>query len=398
MAEENPSTMNLDLNLGPMDNSSGGQPGSESYRNAVMNLEGWFNGPAHRASEVARSRHQRWRSLRRQVRIPPETQNLALESIDGNEEQNGEGSVAAEERPPETAKVCENGDGYVEDDLLVKKDDSGKSNGDEGSFFDCNICFDSAKDPVVTCCGHLFCWPCLYQWLRHHSDANECPVCKGEVTVKSVTPIYGRGNNNIREPNVDSSVKIPLRPPAQQVDSWRQAIQRAALSIPMDEMIRRLGSSFDLDRELAEIQSQNSSNHQESPERSNLLLNRILTSRGIRRERTPPVLNDNLLNSMEGGPHRFPSMLRRRPSSLQAVMNSVENLAAERLVESYFHGNAVERTQELPLPFDDRDSISSIAAVIHSESQTVDNAVEIDSRISDMDSGDSPAPRRRRLN
>lgn len=31
--------------------------------------------------------------------------------------------------------------------------------------FDCNICFDSARDPVVTQCGHLYCWPCLHQVL-----------------------------------------------------------------------------------------------------------------------------------------------------------------------------------------------------------------------------------------
>src|SRR5271168_5029916 len=29
--------------------------------------------------------------------------------------------------------------------------------------FDCNICFDVARDPVVTQCGHLYCWPCLHQ-------------------------------------------------------------------------------------------------------------------------------------------------------------------------------------------------------------------------------------------
>ena len=29
--------------------------------------------------------------------------------------------------------------------------------------FECNICFDAAKDPVVTQCGHLYCWSCLHQ-------------------------------------------------------------------------------------------------------------------------------------------------------------------------------------------------------------------------------------------
>nr|GMC46832.1 disease resistance protein At4g27190-like [Ipomoea batatas] len=77
-------------------------------------------------------------------------------------------------------------------------------------------------------------------------DAKECPVCKGEVTMKNVTPIYGRGGS-ARETEEDSALKVPHRPQARRVESWRQTIQRAAaFTIPMEEMIRRLGSRFDL--------------------------------------------------------------------------------------------------------------------------------------------------------
>lgn len=429
MADENTGTMNLDLNLGPVDNSSDdSEPASGSYPNVAINLEDWLDNPVQQVREVVRNRNHRWRSLWRQLPFPPETRNLALELIGGDAPQTGEGSVASEDRPAEMAnKACENCTGFVEDDDLGKKKDGEKNNGDEGSFFDCNICLDLAKDPVVTCCGHLFCWPCLYRWLHHHSDAKECPVCKGEVTTKNVTPIYGRGNN-AKEPDSDSSLKIPLRPPARRVESWRQAIQRTAFTIPMEEMIRRLGSTFDLSRELSQIQSRNSDGARESPERSNTLLNRILTSRAMRRERAPPVPSDDVIDLTEMSPpnyeardnnRRLSSLLLRRSNShraaslsnLASAINSAESLAA---VESYFHINPVERNQELPPPFDDRDSVSSIAAVIHSESQTVDNAIEIDStvslstsssrrrndasRVSDVDSGDSRAPRRRRLN
>lgn len=34
---------------------------------------------------------------------------------------------------------------------------------DEGGSYDCNVCYDTAREPVVTLCGHLYCWPCLYR-------------------------------------------------------------------------------------------------------------------------------------------------------------------------------------------------------------------------------------------
>ena len=31
------------------------------------------------------------------------------------------------------------------------------------SSFECNICYEIAREPVVTVCGHLYCWPCIYR-------------------------------------------------------------------------------------------------------------------------------------------------------------------------------------------------------------------------------------------
>ncbi|EWC77688.1 hypothetical protein C923_01631 [Plasmodium falciparum UGT5.1] len=59
--------------------------------------------------------------------------------------------------------------------------------------FECNICFDDVRDPVVTKCGHLFCWLCLSAWIKKNND---CPVCKAEVSKENVIPLYGRGKNS----------------------------------------------------------------------------------------------------------------------------------------------------------------------------------------------------------
>jgi E3 ubiquitin-protein ligase RNF5 len=107
-----------------------------------------------------------------------------------------------------------------------KKDNAEDGYGDDGGFFDCKICLDLAKDPVVTCCGHLFCWPCIYRWLYLSSSrtrTKECPVCKGEVSDKDVIPIYGSGNNdevrNRDEGSSSGARQIPRRPNARRV--WR---------------------------------------------------------------------------------------------------------------------------------------------------------------------------------
>ncbi|XP_039142099.1 uncharacterized protein LOC120279277 [Dioscorea cayenensis subsp. rotundata] len=106
-----------------------------------------------------------------------------------------------------------------------EEDSEDKSKG--AANFECNICLELAKEPVVTSCGHLFCWPCLYQWLHLHSEHKECPVCKGEVTESNMTPIYGRGSSEAGQESKHGEdgqhgLKIPPRPRGNRLESFRQ--------------------------------------------------------------------------------------------------------------------------------------------------------------------------------
>ncbi|XP_078437166.1 RING/U-box superfamily protein [Wolffia australiana] len=94
---------------------------------------------------------------------------------------------------------------------------SGASNPDAGDF-ECNICFELAQDPIITLCGHLFCWPCLYKWLHVHARAPECPVCKAMVQEDKLVPLYGRGKSS-SDPR---SKSIPHRPAGQRPDTAPQ--------------------------------------------------------------------------------------------------------------------------------------------------------------------------------
>ncbi|KAF8689244.1 hypothetical protein HU200_042035 [Digitaria exilis] len=99
-------------------------------------------------------------------------------------------------------------------------DDKGSRN---AANFECNVCFDMAAEPVVTKCGHLFCWECLYQWLHVHSNHRECPVCKGQVADDAIIPIYGRGGSAASVDNV------PPRPSGARVESSRQQLELPSL-------------------------------------------------------------------------------------------------------------------------------------------------------------------------
>lgn len=90
--------------------------------------------------------------------------------------------------------------------------------------FDCNICLDFANDPVVTLCGHLYCWPCIYKWFHIQSaslasdEPPQCPACKAAISHTTVVPLYGRGKTPPKpEPQGKApylGMIIPPRPPA----------------------------------------------------------------------------------------------------------------------------------------------------------------------------------------
>ncbi|GMI79783.1 RING membrane-anchor 1 [Hibiscus trionum] len=105
---------------------------------------------------------------------------------------------------------------------LEKWRDSPVSDDNPTRGFDCNICLDSVQDPVVTLCGHLYCWPCIYKWLHfdtisaENQDRNQhqCPVCKAEVSVATLIPLYGRGVTT-KKPRAETprfGIDIPKRP------------------------------------------------------------------------------------------------------------------------------------------------------------------------------------------
>lgn len=47
----------------------------------------------------------------------------------------------------------------------------------------CVLCLEERKQTSATLCGHLFCWPCILDWL---DQKEECPVCREHISKSSV--------------------------------------------------------------------------------------------------------------------------------------------------------------------------------------------------------------------
>merc|ERR1711992_11812 len=93
----------------------------------------------------------------------------------------------------------------------VKNEEKTHDENTSSRAFECNICLDTASDAVISMCGHLFCWPCLHQWLETRPQRQICPVCKAGIGRDKVIPLYGRdgGQKDPREK------PIPPRPRGQ---------------------------------------------------------------------------------------------------------------------------------------------------------------------------------------
>ncbi|XP_059311498.1 uncharacterized protein LOC132063086 [Lycium ferocissimum] len=239
--------MDLDLNQEPLDPSSGSTLGLGSLLSDLETAHSRIEERIRQLEAVtarALQRH-RWR----QARTTSDNGNISVDgAVNVDSEMQGQNRASSLNNVERTIGCKRDSSHLVakalEMDVVVNKVDD-----DGGSFFDCNICLEMAKEPVLTCCGHLYCWPCFYQLPYVDSTTKECPACKGEVADANVTPIYGNGDGeSITE--LESGLKIPPRPKARRIESVRQQRVTQGLShIPVAEALRRIRTSIGLQQD-----------------------------------------------------------------------------------------------------------------------------------------------------
>lgn len=138
----------------------------------------------------------------------------------------------SQETVPQNAFIKENEaslDKWKSSSEVVDESENSPSSG-----FDCNICLDYVQDPVVTLCGHLYCWPCIYKWIHHQNSSSEtpnkhpqCPVCKNDISQKTLVPLYGRGQTT-KPQSDEKAFVIPRRPPSPSCGAYTVPTQQLA--------------------------------------------------------------------------------------------------------------------------------------------------------------------------
>ncbi|BFU19182.1 zinc finger domain containing protein [Entamoeba histolytica HM-1:IMSS-B] len=80
------------------------------------------------------------------------------------------------------------------------------------SELQCLICYNEPKQPIITQCGHTFCWKCIKDKVPGY-----CPFCGNPITLDSLVSIFNEDgtnapiNNKVNNSNEDQD-NINQRP------------------------------------------------------------------------------------------------------------------------------------------------------------------------------------------
>ncbi|TKY68201.1 E3 ubiquitin-protein ligase RMA2 [Spatholobus suberectus] len=368
--------MELDLNQEPLDPTHASSDGFDSLLEELETAHEHVQDRIRRL-EVITSR------VRQRQRWPPVHSPIQITNFTGQAgaEAPAEARDEGMERQGVEERVVESGKGYKRKGahLIAKalgvETDASKEGGSTGNLFDCNICLEMARDPVLTCCGHLFCWPCFCQLAYVYSNAKECPVCKGEVTETGIIPIYGNASagGNCELGLKGAGLRVPPRPIAPRIESFRQQLISQGASSSVIQSIRRF--NYLIGGLGARVQSQSPS---AATDRNNGLLTQSRPQTGNDRGTDSSPISSLLVR----GAASFSSL----SSALNSAMDSAERLVED--LESYIHDHQarddVNRSSTLNGNIAATDSTA--AASTSPFSRNVDTTADIGSEIQTTDS------------
>lgn len=370
--------MILDLNLDPVEQPHDSVTGLDSILNELETAQGRIEERIRQLEAVTARQRQRWR---RQAQLSPQILNITPDAHAQNEQliQSGEDDdddalANAARETIETGKTNITDSTHLIAKALAMGSNPKRVEPRIGSFFDCNICLDMATDPILTCCGHLFCWPCFHQLSYADSSAKECPECKGEVSDASIIPVYGHGDSNSCRKSKESVYVAPPRPRAARIEGVRQQLIRRGPSSIIEHRIQQLSNIVGAMGERRQSQDIFGSHINAMAERTSFLPSRY----------TSPATEMTSNQNHDSRPvSRLLIQRAASVSSLSSALNTAMD-SAERLVEDLeaYSNDPRMRRNRYQSPSDDNGVTSSnIATIIQPENLTSGTAAEINSDV-----------------
>lgn len=336
--------MDLDLNQEPLDPPVSSALGLGSLLNELETAHGRIEERIRQLEAVtlrARMR-QSWRRVRNSETNTALIGATMVNADDEGRTHNGEESGVVAGRNISRGRCCQIDSSFlVAKALEMDSDIKKKVHEDDGNFFDCNVCFYMAKEPILTCCGHLFCWACFFKLPYVDSTTKECPNCKGEVSDSTIVPIYGNGDCT-RESNSGSSITVPPRPKAQRVESVRQQrLTRGVSHVRVAEALRRIRTSIGVG---------------DSPQEDSASVSLIFG--------TSPTENEEAIGVRRLRSRQFSRVLSESAASLSSIsseLNSAENLVMD--LETFMNRHILQRSLAQSLSTADGDSRTRNGAI-----------------------------------
>ena len=186
-----------------------------------------------------------------------------------------------------------------------------------------------AVEPVVTCCGHLFCWPCLHEWLHLHASQKECPVCKGFLSDDVITPIYGRGTSEAGD-RTNGHNNTPPRPHAHRINGKRRLQGR---------------SNHERSQTLSENMESGVSHNASGASAELLILNRLRIAQRLQREHLDERLRLRLRQRMMGRRGSAFRSFSGLESATRAMVTPIPNRDLSRQVQNLPFENMAGQVQ-----------------------------------------------------